>query len=199
MEFRRTAAVTLAALALTAAGAGAQTGTYTLDPAHTSVGFKARHMMINDVRGTFDKVDGTIVFDAKNIANSTVSVTIETASVNTRVENRDNDLRSDKFFDAAKHPTITFQSKKIVKKGEQWVAVGDLTMRGVTKEIELPFTISGPVANPWGKTVIAVAASTEINRQDFGVSWNKTLDAGGVLVGDTVKIEIEAEAQKQES
>jgi polyisoprenoid-binding protein YceI len=156
-------------------------------------------MMINDVRGTFDKVDGTIVFDAKNIANSTVSVTIETASVNTRVENRDNDLRSDKFFDAAKHPTITFQSKKIVKKGEQWVAVGDLTMRGVTKEIELPFTISGPVANPWGKTVIAVAASTEINRQDFGVSWNKTLDAGGVLVGDTVKIEIEAEAQKQES
>ena len=197
MKFRRTAAVALAALALTAAGA--QADTYKLDPAHTSVGFKVRHMMINDVRGTFDKVDGTIVFDAKNIANSTVSVTIETASVNTRVENRDNDLRSDKFFDAANHPTITFQSKKIVKKGEQWVAVGDLTMRGVTREIELPFTIGGPVANPWGKTVIAVAASTEINRQDFGVSWNKTLDGGGVLVGDTVKIEIEAEAQKQES
>ncbi len=198
MKFRRTAAILLAALALTAAAAGAQTDTYTFDPAHTSVGFKVRHMMINDVRGTFDKVDGTIVYDAKNMANSSVSVTIETASVNTRTENRDNDLRSDHFFDAANHPTITFKSKKIVKKGEQWVAVGDLTMRGVTKEIELPFTLSGPVNNPWGKAVIAVSASTEINRQDYGVSWNKTLDSGGVLVGDTVKIEIEAEAQKQE-
>ena len=198
MKFRRIAAFALAALALTAAGAGAQTDTYKLDPAHTSVGFKVRHMMINDVRGTFDKVDGTIVLDSKIMANSTVSVTIETASVNTRVENRDNDLRSDHFFDAAKNPTITFTSKKIEKKGETWVAVGDLTMRGVTKENELPFTVSGPVANPWGKSVIAVSASTEINRQDFGVSWNKALDNGGVLVGDMVKIEIEAEAQKQE-
>jgi polyisoprenoid-binding protein YceI len=197
MKFRHAASVALAALALTAAGAGAQTDTYQLDPAHTSVGFKVRHMMINDVRGTFDKVDGTIAVDAKNMANSSVSVTIETASVNTRVENRDNDLRSDHFFDAANHPTITFKSKKIVKRGEEWIAVGDLTMRGVTKEIELPFTLSGPVANPWGKSVIAVSASTEINRQDFGVSWNKALDNGGVLVGDTVKIEIEAEAQKQ--
>lgn len=197
MKFRHPAAIALAALMLTTAGAGAQTESYKLDPAHSSVGFKVRHMMINDVRGTFDKVDGTIVFDSKNMANSSVSVTIETASVNTRVENRDNDLRSEKFFDAAKNSTITFQSKKIMKKGEQWIAVGDLTMRGVTKEIELPFTVSGPVLNPWGQTVIAVSASTEINRQDFGVSWNKTLDAGGVLVGDTVKIEIEAEAQKQ--
>jgi polyisoprenoid-binding protein YceI len=199
MRIRRTAASALAVLALIAATASAQTETYKLDPPHTSVSFKVRHMMINDVRGTFDKVDGTILLDPKSLANSSVNVTIETASVNTRNEKRDGHLKSPDFFDVAAHPSITFKSKKIVKKGEQWVAVGDLTIRSVTKEIELPFTVSGPVTSPYGQTVIAVSASAEINRQDFGVSWNKALDAGGVLVGDTVKIEIEAEAQKATS
>lgn len=199
MRIRHTAAIALVALASSAAAVNAQTETYKVDPAHASVGFKVKHMMINDVHGAFDKVDGTIMLDPKNIAGSTVDVTIETASINTRAEKRDNHLRSADFFDAAKYPAITFKSKKIEKKGEQWVMTGDLTIRGVTKEIQLPFAMSGPVMNPWGQSVIAVSASTEINRQDFGVSWNKSLDAGGVLVGDKVTIEIEAEAQKQTS
>ena len=197
MKLRNAAsAFALAALAL-ATTAYAQ-DTYTIDPVHTSIAFKVKHMMVSDVKGEFERFTGTIVLDPKNIEASSVDITIETPSISTNNEKRDGHLKSPDFFDAEKHPTITFKSKKVVKKGEQWVAVGDLTMRGVTKEIELPFTLSGPVSAGTA-SIIGVSAATELNRQDFGVSWNKSLDAGGVVVSDKVRIELEVEAKKQAS
>jgi polyisoprenoid-binding protein YceI len=187
--------IAVAAVAFASAAVRAQTQAYSLDPAHTYIGFKARHMMVSDVRGRFERFSGTINFDPKDIEGSSVEVSIETASVNTRNDRRDGDLRGPNFFDAEKHATITFKSKKITKQGEQWVAIGDLTMRGVTREIQLPFSLSGPVA-AGENSLIGVSAETKINRQDFGVSWNKTLDTGGVVVGDTVVIELEVEARK---
>lgn len=189
-------ALALATLALVPA-AHAQDA-YTIDAVHSSVGFKVKHMMVSDVKGSFAAFSGAINLDPKSIDASSVEVTIETASVSTHNEKRDGHLKSPDFFDAEKFPTITFKSKKITKKGDAWVAVGDLTMRGVTKEIELPFTLSGPVSAS-NASIIGVSAAMELNRQDFGVSWNKTLDAGGVVVGDKVKIEIELEAKKQSS
>lgn len=189
-------ALALATLAIVPA-AHAQ-DVYTIDPVHSSVGFKVKHMMVSDVRGSFASFSGAVNLDPKSIEASSVEVTIETASISTHNEKRDGHLKSPDFFDAEKFPTITFKSKKITKKGDGWVAVGDLTMRGVTKEIELPFTLSGPVsAGP--ASIIGVSAAMELNRQDFGISWNKTLDAGGVVVSDKVKIEIELEAKKQSS
>ncbi|HEU4929531.1 MAG TPA: YceI family protein [Candidatus Krumholzibacteria bacterium] len=189
-------ACALAVLAL-ATAARAQ-DTYTIDPVHTSIAFKVKHMMVSDVKGQFERFSGTIVLDPKNVEASSVDVTIETPSISTNNEKRDGHLKSPDFFDAEKFPTITFKSKKVMKKGEQWVAVGDFTMRGVTKEIELPFTLSGPVSAGTA-SVIGVSAATEINRQDYGVSWNKTLDAGGAVVSDKVRIELEVEAKKQAS
>lgn len=191
-----TGAAALALLAIVST-AKAQ-DTYTIDPVHSSVGFKVKHMMVSDVKGEFGGFSGTISLDPKNIEASSVDVTIDATTVSTRNEKRDGHLKSADFFDVEKYPTLTFKSKKITKKGEQWVAIGDLTLRGVTKEIELPFTLGGPMTVGNG-SVIGVSASTEINRQDFGVAWNKTLDAGGVVVSDKVRIEIELEAKKASS
>ena len=171
---------------------------YTIDPVHSSVEYKVKHMMVSDVKGSFETFSGTITFDPANIEKSSVEVTIESASVSTNNERRDGHLKSPDFFDVEKFPTITFKSKKITKKGDGFVALGDLTMHGVTKEIELPFTLTGPV-NAGPASIIGVSAATEINRQDFGVSWNKTLDAGGVVVSDKVRIELEVEAKKGSS
>lgn len=184
-----------AAVLLAATGAPAETSAYTIDASHSSVGFKVRHMMVSDVRGSFGALSGTINLDPANIEASSVEVTIDATTITTYNEKRDGHLKSPDFFDVAQYPTITFKSKKVMKKGESWVAVGDLTMRGVTKEIELPFTITGPVA-VGQKSLIGVSASTKINRQDFGVSWNKNLDAGGVVVSDMVTVELEVEAAK---
>jgi polyisoprenoid-binding protein YceI len=198
MDMRNIAgAVALAALV--AAPAAHAQDTYTLDPAHTSVVFKVRHMMVTNVKGSFGKVSGTIKLDPDKIENSSVQVTIDAASIDTNNEKRDTHLRSADFLDVATHPELTFKSTKIVKKGEQWVAVGDLTIRGVTREVEVPFTLSGPATNPWGQQVIGVDAAFQINRTDFGANWNKALETGGVLVAETVYIEIGAEGQKQSS
>jgi polyisoprenoid-binding protein YceI len=194
MKIRRWAgALALAALAFVST-ARAQ-DVYTADPVHTSIAFHVKHLMVSDVRGEFKTYTATITLDPKNVENSSVEVTIDAPSISTNNEKRDGHLKSPDFFDVEKYPTITFKSKKIVKKGDGWVAVGDLTMRGVTKEIELPFTLTGPV-NLGPASVIGVSAATEINRQDFGVSWNKSLDNGGVVVSDKVRIEIEVEAKK---
>jgi polyisoprenoid-binding protein YceI len=171
---------------------------YTIDPVHSEVGFKVTHMMVANVKGSFEAFSGAIKLDPNSPENSSVEVTIETPSITTGNEKRDGHLQSADFFDVEKFPTMTFKSKKVSKQGDQWIAVGDLTIRGVTKEIQLPFTLSGPV-NAGNASVLGVSASTEINRTDFGVSWNKTLDAGGVVVGDKVKVEIEVEAKKQAS
>lgn len=197
MHVRRIAgAVALAAFA--AAPASAR-DVYNLDPAHTSVSFKVRHMMVTNVKGSFSDVSGTISFDRDKPENSTVEVTINASSIDTHNEKRDDHLRSDAFLDVANHPTLTFKSTSVAKKDDQWIATGDLTIRGVTKQVEIPFTLSGPATNPWGQQVIGVDGTFSINRMDYGANWNKALETGGVLVDETVNIEIGAEAQKQSS
>ena len=185
-----------AALSLPAAAA---TSNWQIDPQHSSAQFSVRHMAISTVRGAFSKVTGTINLDDKDISKSTVDVVIDVTTVDTREPNRDNDLRSDKFFDVAHYPTMTFKSKKVeqVAPGKLKVT-GDLTIRGTTKEIILD--VDGPtppIKDPWGKQRAAASATTKVNRQDFGVKWNATLDNGGVVVGDDVSINIDVEMVKQ--
>jgi polyisoprenoid-binding protein YceI len=186
-----------AALSLPAAAANSN---WQIDPAHSSAQFSVRHMAISTVRGAFSKVTGTVVFDDKDISKSTIDVTIDANSVDTRVPDRDNDLRSDKFFDVAHYPSITFKSKKVeqVAPGKLKVT-GDLTIRSTTKEVVLD--VEGPTVpmkDPWGNTRVAATATTKINRQDFGVKWNATLDNGGVVVGDDVSIVIDVELVKKD-
>ena len=169
---------------------------YKLDASHSSVEFSVKHMLISNVKGAFDKFEAVIAYDPDNIENSSVEVTIAVESIDTKNEKRDDHLRSADFFDSENHPSITFKSKKIVKKGDGYVAAGTLTMRGVSKEIELPFVLNGPVANPWGQTVIGIEIEYELDRQDYGLNWNKTMDNGGLVVSDDVKIEINLEAVK---
>jgi polyisoprenoid-binding protein YceI len=169
---------------------------YKIDPAHSSVEFSVKHMVISNVKGSFDEFEAAIAYDPNNIENSSVEVTIPVKSINTKNEKRDDHLRSADFFDAENHPNITFKSSKIQKKGDGYVAVGTLTMHGVAKEIELPFVLNGPVVNPWGQTVIGIEIEYELDRQDYGLKWNKTMDNGGLVVGDDVKIEINLEAAK---
>ncbi len=198
MHIRRIAGLFALAALMIAPTARAQ-DVYDIDPAHTSVTFKVRHMMVTNVKGTFEKVSGIIKLDPAKMENSTVEVAIDASSITTRNEKRDGHLRSPDFLDVANHPTITFKSKKVAKKGDQWVATGDLTIRGVTREVEMPFTLSGPAKDPWGNQVIGADASLQINRMDFGAKWNQALEAGGVLVDETVYIEIGVEGRKQSS
>lgn len=173
--------------------------TYNLDPYHTTVGFKVKHLMIANVKGGFDKFKGTVVVDEKDITKSKVNVSIEIASVNTNINARDEHLRSADFFDAAKYPVMTFVSTKVERAGGDKLKVtGDLTIKGVTKQVVLNVDgLSGEIKSPQGVTKRGASASATINRQDFGVSWNKKLDAGGVVVADEVQIYIEAELDKQ--
>ena len=189
------AAAVLVALAGSAATSSAA-DKYTVDPSHSSIGFAVRHMVVSKVKGYFNEYTATILYDDKDITKSSAEVTIKTASIDTRDAKRDEHLRTPDFFDAAKYPEITFKSKRIEKSGEGFVAVGDLTMRGVTKEIQLPFTFAGVVTDPWGNTRLGLSASTKLNRQDYGVSWSKSLDSGGLVVSDDVEIAIEIEAIK---
>jgi polyisoprenoid-binding protein YceI len=189
------AAAVLVALAGSAATSSAA-DKYTVDPTHSSIGFAVRHMVVSKVKGYFNEYTATILYDDKDITKSSAEVTIKTASIDTRDAKRDEHLRTPDFFDAAKYPEITFKSKRIEKSGEGFVAVGDLTMRGVTKEIQLPFTFAGVVTDPWGNTRLGLSASTKLNRQDYGVSWSKSLDSGGLVVADDVEIAIEIEAIK---
>ncbi|PYT48951.1 MAG: protein yceI precursor [Acidobacteria bacterium] len=186
-----------AALSLPAPAANSN---WQIDPAHSSAQFSVRHMAISTVRGAFSKVTGSVVFDDKDVSKSTVEVTIDANSVDTRVPDRDNDLRSEKFFDVVHYPSITFKSKRVEQAAPGKLKVtGDLTIRGTTKEVVLD--VEGPTApmkDPWGNTRNAATATTKINRQDFGVKWNATLDNGGVVVGDDVSIIIDVELVKKD-
>lgn len=166
---------------------------YSIDKSHSEIGFEVTHMVIADVKGEFKDYDVNLMFDPNDLANSAVETRVKIASIDTDEQKRDNHLRSSDFFDAENHPEIVFTSKKIEKKGDTYVAHGDLSIRGVTKEVSLPFEIKGPIQDPWGNTRIGVDAEMTINRQDYGVSWNKTMDAGGVVVGDDVRIAIKGE------
>lgn len=174
------------------------TTTWQIDPAHSSVNFAVKHMMFSTVRGLFSRFSGTIVADGGDPTNHSVEVDIETASISTGDEKRDEHLRSADFFDAEKYPTISFKSTKVESKGEEeYLVVGDLTMHGETNQAELRMTFNGSGMSPFGMEVAGYTAETEINRTEYGLTWNATLESGGVLVSDKVKITLDIEAAKQ--
>ena len=173
------------------------TGTYTLDPAHTRIGFVARHAMVTKVRGSFDEFAGTAVLDGANPANSRVEVTIEAASIDTRNAQRDEHLRGNDFLAMQEYPKITFASTGVRQAGETTFEVtGDLTIKGVTNEITIPFEFEGAAKDPFGNERVGFEGSVTINRKDYGVTWNAALEGGGVLVSDKVTLEFEISAIK---
>ena len=194
LNFSRLAVAAGLAAAL-ALPASAGTTTWQIDPQHSSAQFGVTHLMISTVRGEFHGVKGTVVLDDQDITKSTVNVTIDATSVDTREPDRDKHLKSPDFFDVAKYPALTFKSTKVEQvSAGQLKVTGDLTIRGVTKQVVL--NVDGPKApikDPWGLQRSAASATAKINRQDFGVSWNKTLDSGGVVVSDDVNITLDVE------
>lgn len=179
--------------------AGAQlpiAGTWSIDPAHTTVEFIARHLMVTKVRGGFSNVDGAITV-AETPNDSTVSVTIPTATLTTGAADRDGHLKSADFLDVEKFPTMTFVSTSVEGSAEKWRVNGDLTIAGVTKPVQLDVEFSGVSPDPWGGQRAGFSASTEINREDWGLTWNVALETGGVLVSKNIRIEIEAQAVLQ--
>lgn len=171
------------------------TNIWTIDAAHTSVEFAVKHMMFSTVRGRFSEVSGTITLYEDDVARSRVEVEIATASIDTRDEHRDEHLRADDFFAAERHPTITFRSTRVEPAGADTMKVtGDLQINGVTRQVALDVSFNGRGVSPFGGELVAYTATTKINRKDFGLNWNAALEAGGVLVGDDVKITMDIEA-----
>ena len=184
------------ATSLFASAASAETTEWAIDNTHAYVGFTATHMVVSEVDGQFKTFAGKVLLDEKDLTKSRVEFSIDVASVDTDSADRDKHLVGPDFFDAAKTPKITFVSESIKKAGKGYKLTGKLTMRGVTKQVTLDATISEAIKNPWGKLVRAVKVSGKVNRQDFGVAWNKSLDKGGVLVGDEVTLDIKLELNK---
>jgi polyisoprenoid-binding protein YceI len=171
-------------------------GTFSLDPAHTTVGFVARHLVVSKVRGSFTEVSGTIQV-AENPLDSTVEVVIGAASISTGQTDRDNHLRSADFLELDKYPNLTYRSTGVKShKGNSFVLAGELTIRDVTREVDLAVEYDGTIVSPYGQEVIAFTATTEIDREAFGITWNQAIEAGGVMVGKAVKIELSVEATR---
>jgi polyisoprenoid-binding protein YceI len=189
------------ALAMTLAAAPSLRAaeTYKFDNAHTEIAFKISHWVINRVRGTFDSFDGSLVYDEKNPAKSTVEVSIDTASINTRIGMRDRHLKSPDFFDAEKFPKLTFKSTSVTVEadGKTLDVAGDLTMRDVTKSVVLKATITDSVVDNYGNSRRGFTATTQVNRMDYGIAWNKTNKTGTSMLGDLVDIEIAGEGIKK--
>jgi polyisoprenoid-binding protein YceI len=183
-------------------GQQTQVSRWQLDPAHTQVEFRAKHMMITTVRGRFADTSGTITVDEENPENSSVEVRIDARSIDTRVEDRDTHLRSEDFLNVEKYPEITFRSKRIegahAEPGDEFLVVGDLTIRGETKEVELSATYEGQGNDPWGGTRAGFTGSTKIDRRDWGLTWNQALETGGILVSNDVTIELQVQAVREE-
>jgi polyisoprenoid-binding protein YceI len=180
----------------TTAPAPART-TWKIDPAHSQIEFAVRHMMITTVKGRFSGVEGTVAIDEADPSNSTVEVRIDASTIDTRDAQRDTHLRSADFFDVAQFPHVTFTSKRIAdRSGNAFKLVGDLTIHGVTREVILDVIEEGRGKDPWGGERAGFSASTKINRKDYGLHWNQTLEAGGLLVGEDVKIFLELELVK---
>lgn len=177
----------------------ARAQSWTIDPAHSHVGFAIKHLMIATVRGRFTGVQGTVTADESDPTTAKVDISIATKSVTTGDEKRDGHLRSPDFFDVDRYPAMTFRSKRVEAESRDTFRVtGDLTIRDVTREVVLDVQLLGRAKDPWGKEHAAFEASTKINRADYGLTWNAALEAGGVLVGDEVKISIEAQLLKQD-
>ncbi len=166
---------------------------WTIDAAHTEVGFSVRHMMISTVKGSFPGVEGAIHL-AENFADSTVSVELDASSIDTRNGDRDDHLRSADFFHVEEHPTLTFKSRSVEGSPDSFRITGDLTIRGETREVTLSGKELGRGVDPWGNPRVGFRAETRISRKDFGLTWNQALETGGVLVGDEIQIQIEAQA-----
>ena len=167
---------------------------YEIDMVHSSIGFSVRHLMISNITGNFTDFSGTLIFDEKDITKSSVDLKIDMNSINTNNENRDNHLRTADFFDTEKFPEMTFKSGKIEKSGDDFILFGSFSMHGVSKEVAIPFEFIGKVKGPEGKQHIGFEGTTAINRKDFGITWNKTLDAGGLALGNDIKIQLNIEA-----
>ena len=190
----RHAAVLATALAVASPAVAAES--YTFDKAHTTVGFQVRHI-VTMVGGKFLDFAGEVQIDRAKPESSSVEFTIQAASISTGEPKRDEHLKSPDFFDVATHPTITFKSTSVKAAGKDAFQVtGNLTMRGVTKSITLPVTLLGEAKDPWGNEKIGFETSTTLDRKEYGINWNKTLDQGGVLVGDEVKVQVSVEANK---
>lgn len=163
---------------------------FVVDKVHSSISFTIRHMVVSKVRGNFKDFDVTIKADLKDITKSSVTAVIKAASIDTDNEKRDGHLRSPDFFDVAKFPEITFKSIRVKKKDDKYELWGTLTMHGVTRNIIVPFEILGQMTDPGGNTLVGVEAHLKLDRKDYGLTWNRTLDKGGVALGNEVKIEI---------
>lgn len=193
--FRRTLVLSILILAMASVATAAD---WQVDKAHSSVGFTVRHLVIAKVSGQFNDFSGKFVFDTDNLAAGMAEMTVAVNSVNTNDTKRDDHLRSPDFFDVAGFPNMTFKSKSVHDvDGENFKITGDLTIRDVTKEVTFDCTFNGVMVDPWGNTKSGFSATTRVNRQDFNVKWNKSLDAGGVVVGDEVTINLELELTKE--
>jgi polyisoprenoid-binding protein YceI len=176
----------------------AQTSTWNIDPAHSNAQFTVRHLGISNATGSFTKVAGTVTLNEQDITQSQVSASIDVNSIDTRVEARDKDLKSPHFFEVEKYPTIEFRSKRIVSSGGKLQVIGDLTIHGTTREVTLD--VDGPtpaLTDPWGNLRRGISGTTTINRKDFNLTYNNTLKSGEAMIGDTVKIQIDAEIAKK--
>jgi len=195
---RRAFAIVLFTAVAAGTAAAAET-VWEIDPAHSSVQFSVRHMMVSNVRGEFRKVSGTVRGDETDPTKAQVEATIDTTSIDTRNEKRDSHLKSADFLDTEKFPTMTFKSKKIEKTGDRrYKVTGDLTLHGTTREVVLD--VEGPTApmkDPRGNLRAGAEATAKINRQDFGITWSKALDGGGVMVGDDIDVTIDVEGTKK--
>jgi len=171
------------------------TGTYTIDTAHSTVGFVARHAMVTKVRGSFTEFEGTAVV-AEDLTQSTAAITIKVDSINTRNEQRDGHLRSNDFFDIENHPEISFVSTSVIPNGDVLSVTGDLTIKGTTKPVTIDFEFTGSATDPFGNERVGFEGSVVVNRKEWGVNWNAALEAGGVLVSEKVTLEFDISAIK---
>lgn len=173
------------------------TGTWVIDPAHTNIGFSARHAMVAKVRGNFGTYEGTFTLDGANPAASTASLTIVASSIDTGNADRDAHLTSPDFLDVEQYKEITFRSTKVTPKSDdEFVVTGDLTIHGTTKSVDVKFELLGVSQDPWGNTKIGFEGEAKISRKEFGLEWNAVLETGGVLVGDEIKLNLDVEAAK---
>lgn len=172
-------------------------GNYDVDKAHSSIAFNVKHMVLAKVNGKFADYDVDLNYDEKDITKSSVSAAIKVSSIDTGVKDRDNHLKSSDFFDSEKFPEIKFVSSKVKKSGDSYILSGSLTMRGVTKQVDILFKYNGTLVDPWGNTRAGFEGNLTVNRLDYGISWSKTLDNGGLVVDDKVNIELLIEAIKK--
>lgn len=199
MNFKALIGTTALAIAGLAPAALAAPITYAIDDMHSAAHFKVKHLMVSNVRGSFPEVKGTVVYDADHPEKSSIEATIGIASIDTGNAKRDDHLRSADFFDAEKFPSMTFRSTKAAKAGKDSLKVtGDLTMHGVTRSVVLKVALPAKAAkDPWGNMRTGTEASTRLNRKDFGLTWNKPVETGGVLVGEDIAISLEVELIQQ--